>query len=91
MAATPVTILVPPGEYLGLYGATGFPVGAVLLISNVGSSDVYLATAADRPDPDSMAYQIITPRGLPMKNDGGDVGEWAFSPNQTGRLLVRAF
>lgn len=91
MANTPVSIEVPRGEWVDIYGATGFPVGAVLLVENIGSSPVHLATATTEPPLDSKAYQVLPSRGLPMKNDGGDAGEWAFSVNQTGRLLVREF
>lgn len=89
MADTPVSVLVPPGEYLDLYGATGIPRGAVLIVDNLGASPVFLATSATQPEPDTSAYQVIVARGLPMKNDGGSTGEWALSSNQTGHLSVR--
>ena len=90
MANTTVSVLVPKGEYIDLYGAAGIPPGAVLLVANIGDSPVRLATADEQPPVDSRAYQVLEPRGLPMKNDGGGF-EWAFSANQTGRLNVRAF
>lgn len=91
MATTPVSVEIPIREWVDLYEVTGYPRGSVLIVENVGASDVLLATARDKPANDTKAYHVITPRSFPMKNDGGDYAEWAFSQNQEARLNVRLF
>jgi len=81
-----ITLVV--GEWTDLYASTGIPVGAKLGVHNIGSSDVYLSSAILQPAKDSDMYQVIQPNNLPMTNDTGDQGAWAFSPNQQAKLQV---
>lgn len=89
MASTPVTMRVPTGAYFNIYDATGIPAGSRLRVSNEGAAVVFLATSPTQPEVDALAYQVLPPRGHPVVNDGGDVGEWVYSPNQVGRISVR--
>lgn len=91
MASTPISLVLPVGDWVDLYDRTGLPRGSVLIVQNIGSSDVYLSTSTTQPAKDSDAFQVIQPNDFPMKNDGGDLGEWAFSPNQKAKINIRLF
>lgn len=89
MAYTPLSVKLPTSQWINLYDITGIPAGLQIIVQNIGASDVWLATSAQEPDIDTTAYQVIRPNDPHMINDGGDLGEWAFSPNQEARISVR--
>lgn len=82
-------LVLPAGEWVNIYELAGLPIGARIIVHNIGSSDVYLSTALLQPERDSDAYQVIQPNNLPMINDPDSTGEWAFSPNQEAKINVR--
>jgi len=90
MPANKQSIILPIGEWIDLYASTEIPVGVKLGVHNIGSSEVYLSSALLQPEKDSDKFQVIQPGNLPMTNDTGDSGAWAFSPNQQAKLNVWA-
>ena len=84
------SITLIAGEWTNLYTSAGIPVGDKLGVHNVGSSDVYLSSALLQPAKDSDSYQVIQANNLPMTNDVGDSGAWAFSAAQQAKLNVWA-
>lgn len=82
------SVVLETGEWTDLYESTGIPVGSKLGVHNIGSSDIYLSSALLQPATDSDMYQVIQPNNLPMTNDTGDQGAWAFSPAQRSKLQV---
>lgn len=88
MAVNKQSITLAIGVWTDLYASAGIPVGAKLGVHNIGSSDVYLSSALLKPEKDSDSYQVVQVNNLPMTNDAGDSGAWAFSPNQQAKLNV---
>lgn len=88
MADTTKSIEVPQNQWVDLYEVTGINRGSVLIVHNVGTADVYLATARNQPDQESVASQRMIPDEF-MINDGGSFAEWAYCPNEKGLLNVR--
>ena len=90
MAVNKQSITLAIGVWTDLYASTDIPVGAKLGVHNIGSSDVYLSSAILQPENGSDKFQVIQPNNIPMTNDTGDQGAWAFSPNQQAKLNVWA-
>lgn len=88
---TPVILEVSKDQWSDIYELTGIQKGSVLIVQNIGDTEVLLATADNRPDIDSRAYQKIQPNDFPFKNDGGDMNEWARAASNKGFLSVRVF
>ena len=88
MANTLPNIRLTNGQWVDIYSEAGIEKGAKIVVQNVGSNDVYLASSFIAPDADTDSYQIISPGNSPMSNSEGDDGAWAFSPNTTGKINV---
>lgn len=89
VADTLDNIDVPPNDWIDLYTLSGIDVGIKIAVENVGNSDIYLAEQATKPPTDHDAFNIAKRKGLPMTNDPGSSGAWAFSPNAVGKVNVR--
>ena len=76
MADTLPNTILPPGVWVDLYAETGLPVGAQILVQNIGVCDVYVASNPTTPITD-LAHQIVK-RSQFSINDPGDTGAWAF-------------
>lgn len=84
------SLTLDAGQWINLYDESGIPVGTKIAVQNIGSSDIRLSSALFQPELDSDAWQKIQPNDIPMTNDAGDSGAWAFSPNQDSKLHVWA-
>ena len=84
----PNILLETPG-WVDLYDLTAIAVGAQLEVQNLGTTDVEITTQATIPDDNNDAYNIIPPRDLPYRNEAGESGAWARSPQANGKLSVR--
>ena len=88
MTNTTDAVLIPQNEWIDLYEVTGIERGAVLIVHNIGTADVDLATARTRPDYNTVAKQRFVPNDYAI-SDGGAYAEWAYCPNEQGLLHVR--
>lgn len=90
MANTRESIRLKTGVWTDIYASAKIPVGMKIAVHNIGSSDVYLSVALNKPENDSDSWQTIQPNDWPMANSSDDLGAWAFSPNKDGKISVRA-
>jgi len=80
-------IVLPVGIWVNLYEATGITSGVILIVHNIGSSDVYLSESITEPSLDLDSYQVIKTSNIPMINEGKT--SWAFSPHQQAKISVQ--
>lgn len=89
MSLTRQSIILEDGIWKNIYDESNIAVGTKIAVQNIGSSDVYLSVALNKPENDSDSWQLIQPNDFPMANSFGDLGAWAFSPNKNGKINVR--
>ena len=89
MANTLPNITIPNDEWINIYSISGIESGKKIAVQNIGASDVYLSTALIQPEVGSDNYQVIQPNDIPMANEEGNQGAWAFSSNQQAKISVR--
>lgn len=87
MADTLENIVLPVGQWVDLYAATGIAVGTQLQVQNLGTSRVQLVISATQPGPAS-GYNLLRPDSLTFVSQATPSGAWARSPVQGG--LVNA-
>jgi len=87
MSDTLPNIELPAAVWVELYLESHIPAGKQLLVQNIGSCDVYLATSAQQPT-DETTRQILV-RGQWAVNDEGDETAWAYCNNTDGLINVR--
>lgn len=90
MADTLENIRIPSKIHVDLYAASGIAVGTQIIVTNVGSNEAVLYTAA-------AAHEGAFPPGyIPIRpyeektNDTGDAGEFAYSTLGTTFNVRRA-
>ena len=90
MSDTLQNIPLPAGQWVNLYDESGITVGIAISVGNIGTSDIHLTVRVTEPPVGFDAYEILQRKpAVPYRNSPGDVGAWAFSPNQDGKVNVR--
>ena len=82
MADTLPDIQLPRNTWVDLYAASGISAGVSITVHNKGASRVLLATNASEPTTlDGVYLAPVTGNsaGVPMQNDAGESGAWAYS------------
>jgi hypothetical protein len=88
MSDTLPNIKIPASDWVDIYSLSGIAPGTVLLIENIGVSDVYLAVQDGKPIERHTAYNIVKRNGSPLINNQGDLGVWAFCVSEEGLINV---
>jgi hypothetical protein len=83
MADSLPDIKLPTNIWVDLYAASGIAVGTKVNIHNKGASRVTIAVSAVEPVSIELGV-FLAPVGsgapsIPLQNDGGDSGLWAYS------------
>lgn len=85
MADTLPNTSLPANTWVDLYADTGITVGVKILLQNLGTTGVRLASSAASPAGDG--FKRVT-SGQEAFNETGDSGAWAYSPVIDGLLNV---
>jgi len=80
-------VVLPVGVWVNLNEKTGIKSGTILIVHNIGSSNVYLSESIMEPSLDLDKYQVIKTSNIPMINEGKT--SWAFSPHQQAKISVQ--
>ena len=78
MSDTTPNITIPERTWVDLYAASGISVGTQLVVKLLGGYEVRLVTAATEPS-DMSAFDVLVSRTVPVTNDSGASGAWAWS------------
>lgn len=83
MADTLPDVSLPANAWVDLYAATGIIVGTKVNIHNKGASRITVAVSAAEPISIELGV-FLAPVGsgassIPLQNDDGDSGLWAYS------------
>jgi hypothetical protein len=88
MSDTNPNIPLPAGEWHDLYDLAKAEIGAQLTVENTGTVDIYLAVQAFQPELDHNSYNVLRRTDPRLTNSVGDLGAWAFCPNEAGELNI---
>jgi hypothetical protein len=84
MADTLPDIDLPAATWIDLYAASGIAVGTKINVHNKGANRVLLATSATEPTTlDGVYLNPVSESApsMPMQNDAGESGAWAYCAN----------
>lgn len=87
MPDTLPNVLLPSAVWVDVYAMSHIPPGTQMLVQNIGSCDVYLATTGQIPTDESTRHVLL--RGQWAVNDLGDGTAWAYCNNTDGLINVR--
>ncbi len=88
MSDTNPNIPLPAGIWHNLYSLAGAEIGSQLTVENTGTCDIYLAVQAFQPELDHNSYNVLRRTDPRLTNSVGDLGAWAFCPNQNGEMNI---
>lgn len=86
MADTLNNVVLPANTWVDLYSETGITVGVKILLQNLGSTNIRIATKTTAPLA-ADGFKRVNPNQQ-ATNETGDSGAWAYSPIVDG--LVNA-
>jgi len=79
---------IPRNTWVDLYTSTGIAVGTRLIVENIGSADIRLATQATEPSKYNEIFNVLQrENGVRLSNTEGDSGAWGFAYSDS-KLLV---
>lgn len=89
MTDTLKNINIPNNVWTNLYRLAVIPTGKRLLVSNVGTCDVYIAKQAAQPEQDHDAYTLIQrENGLLFDSGVSASGLWVYCQGSAAKLNV---
>jgi len=94
MADTRPNITIPVNTWVDVYAAlnaqVGFPpvtIGTQIRVKLISNIPIRLVTSANQPT-STNGYDVLVSRSVPVVNDSGDSGAWAYSPSSESLINV---